>query len=89
MALGPDGEPLTRGRRMTRRGARSWAQRSKVTLGVLEECSPCIDWLEADEDRQQFRERLRQGNGRDCNVAGDVVLYELADGQRGLVLEMP
>lgn len=87
--LGPDGKPLDRGRRMTRRDARSWAQRTTVTLGLKEECSPYIEWLEAEEGRHRFREQLRQGNGRDCNVAGDVVLYELAEGQRGLVLEVP
>ena len=73
---------------MTRRDAQSWAKREGVALGFLEACSPVIDWLAVDEDRQQFHEQLRQGNGKDCNVSGDVVLYEFANGQRGLVLEV-
>jgi hypothetical protein len=32
---------------------------------------------------------MRRSEGKDCNVAGDVLLYRLADGRPALVVEEP
>jgi hypothetical protein len=32
---------------------------------------------------------MRHSEGKDCNVAGDVLLYRLADGRPVLVIEEP
>lgn len=84
---GPDGEPLTRGRRMTYREARSWMKRSDALLGRWP-CGPTIEWV-PDEERATLAAKARHDEGKDCNVAGDVLLYRLPDGRPVVVVEEP
>jgi hypothetical protein len=84
---GPGGELLTQGRRMTYRDARSWMKRRDVLLG-RSRCSSTIDWVPDPESAAEAA-RLRQNEGLDCNVDGDVVLYRLADGRPVVVIEEP
>ena len=81
----PHGEPLTQGRRLTLRDARSWAKRKDAVLGRWP-CGPTVEWT-ADHERPAFIARMRHGEGKDCNVAGDVLLFRLADGRPVLVIE--
>jgi hypothetical protein len=81
----PGGESLTHGRRMTHREARSWMKRGDALLGRWP-CGPTIEWL-PDQERTAFAARVRQAEGKDCNVAGDVVLYRRADGRPVVVVE--
>jgi hypothetical protein len=83
----PDGEPLTHGRRMTYRDARSWVKRGNVLLGRWP-CGQTIEWV-PEQERKAFVARARQAEGKDCNVVGDVVLYRLADGRPAVVIEEP
>ena len=72
---------------MTRRDARSWMKRSDALFGR----SPGgarIEWV-PDLDKVELAARVRHSEGRDCNVAGDVVLYRLADGRPVVVIEEP
>ena len=62
---------------MTYRQARPWLRRSDAVVG-LRPCGMEVNWLAADE-RQAMVERLRHAEGKDCNVAGDVLLYRLPD----------
>ncbi len=80
----PGGEPLTRGRRMPLRQARSWVRREDVLLGRWP-CGSPVEWVSGQE-REALAARVRHG-GRDCTVAGDVLLFRLADGRRALVVE--
>jgi hypothetical protein len=82
----PGGEPLAHGRRMTFREARSWVKRSDALLGRWR--GPTIEWV-PDQKRTAFAAEARQTEGRDCNVAGDVVLYRLTDGRPVIVIEEP
>ncbi len=84
---GPGGEPLSRARRMTYLEARSWMKRSDALLGRWP-CGRKIEWL-PEEERATLAARVRHDEGRDCNVAGDVLLYRLADGQPAVVVEEP
>ena len=84
---GPDGEALTHERRLTYREARPWLKRSSVRIGVVP-CGTGLRWLEADE-RDGFVQKLRHAEGRDCNVAGDVLLYRTAKESKVLVVEEP
>jgi hypothetical protein len=36
-----------------------------------------------------FAARMRHAEGKDCNVAGDVLLYRLTDGRSVLVIQEP
>jgi hypothetical protein len=72
---------------MTRRLARSWLKRTDAVLGRWPG-GPTIEWV-PDQDRAAFAARVRQGGGRDCNVAGDVVVFRLADGRPVVVVEEP
>ncbi len=81
----PDGEPLTHGRRLTLRAARSWAKRKDTLLGRWP-CGPTVEWV-TDHERPTFAARMRHSEGKDCNVAGDVLLYRLADGRPVIVIE--
>ena len=81
----PAGEPLTHGRRMTYRGARSWLGRSGVLVGV-HPCDSPVEWV-PEADRAAFVARARHAEGRDCNVAGDVLLFRLPDGRPVVVVE--
>jgi hypothetical protein len=83
----PSGEPLTHGRRTTLRDARTWLRREGVAVGRLPECSEQVEWLEGAE-RRNFVSRLRNSEGRDRNVGGDVLLYTLCDGGRVAVVEV-
>ncbi|WP_448612623.1 hypothetical protein [Modestobacter sp. URMC 112] len=83
----PGGEPLTHGRRLTLRDARSWAKRKDVLLGRWP-CGPTVEWA-ADHERAAFAALMRDGEGKDCNVAGDVLLYRLTDGRPVLVIVEP
>ncbi len=80
----PGGEPLTRGRAMTYRDARSWMKRSDALLGRWR--GPTIEWV-PDQERPAFVAWVRQVEGRDCDPAGDVALYRLADGCPVLVID--
>jgi hypothetical protein len=84
---GPNAEALTKGRRLTYRQARPWLKRSDVPIGVRP-CGTGIRWLPEDE-RQTYAQRLRHAEGRDCNVAGDVLLYRITDSSKVLVVEEP
>jgi hypothetical protein len=84
--LTPSGSELRSGRRMTYLAARGWLRRTGVSLGV-EPCGGPVRWLQGDE-RQAFVANLRHSEGKDCNVAGDVVLYREAEGDF-LVVEEP
>ena len=72
---GPDGRALEGARRLTYRQARPWLRRSEVIIGV-QPCGTAISWL-ADDERQALVQQLRHAEGKDCNVAGDVLLYRL------------
>jgi hypothetical protein len=85
---GPNGEALTRARRMTYRQARPWLKRSDVRIGVMP-CGTDIRWLQEDDERQSYVEHLRRAEGGDCNVAGDVLLYRITDSVKVLVVEEP
>lgn len=82
---GPGGELLTRGRRTTWRAARPWLRRSDVLVGLWP-CGSPVEWV-PDEDRSRFAVQARRAEGRDCNVAGDVLLFRLADGRPVLVVQ--
>ena len=82
---GPSGQPLTVGRRLTYRQARPWLRRSDAVVG-LRPCGMEVNWL-PDDERQAVVERLRHAEGKDCNVAGDVLLYRLPDGNIVVVEE--
>ena len=84
MAEAPDGTPLAAPRRMTVRGARPWTRRDDTLLGRWP-CGGAVEWLDGPE-RDAFATRLRT-RSRDCNPAGDVLLYRLPDGRRALVLQ--
>jgi hypothetical protein len=84
---GPNGEQLTRQRRLTYREARPWLKRSGVRIGV-EPCGTDVRWLR-DDERQEYVQHLRHAEGRDCNVAGDVLLYYMTDSTTVLVIEEP
>ena len=84
---GPNGEPLTRQRRLTYREARPWLKRSSVLIGVAP-CGTDIRWLR-DDERDGYVQQLRHAEGRDCNVAGDVLLYRMTDSNTVLVVEEP
>jgi hypothetical protein len=87
MPRGPDGEELTRQRRLTYRQARPWLKRSNVRIGVAP-CGSSVRWVQ-EEERQTYVQQLRQAEGRDCNVAGDVLLYRNLEGASALVVEEP
>ena len=70
---GPSGHNLDRARRMTYRQARPWLRRRDAVIG-LRPCGVEVNWM-ADHERPALVERLRQAEGKDCNVAGDVLLY--------------
>jgi hypothetical protein len=72
---------------MTYREARSWLKRSDALLGRWP-CGPKIEWA-SEQERAAFAARVRHDEGKDCNVAGDVVLYRLADGRPVVVIEEP
>jgi hypothetical protein len=84
---GPNGEELTRERRLTYREARPWLKRSSVLIGVMP-CGTDVRWLQ-DDERQGYVQQLRHAEGRDCNVAGDVLLYRMPDSAKVLVVEEP
>jgi hypothetical protein len=71
---------------MTYRQARPWLKRSDVRIGVMP-CGTDIRWLQEDDERQSYVAQLRHAEGRDCNVAGDVLLYRIADSVKVLVVE--
>ena len=83
----PDGEPLTHGRRATHRAARPWLRRDDALVGVWP-CDSPFEWVPAAE-RPAFAARERRAEGRDCNVAGDVLLFRLADGRPVVVVQEP
>lgn len=80
----PGGEPLTRGRVMTYREARSWMKRSDALLGRWR--GPSIEWV-PDQDRAAFIAWVRQAEGLDCDPAGDVALYRLTDRRPVVVVD--
>ena len=45
-----------------------------------------VTWV-ADDERQAVVERLRHAEGKDCNVAGDVLLHRLSYGSVVVVEE--
>jgi hypothetical protein len=51
-------------------------------------CGPTIEWV-LDQERQAFTAGMREAEGKDCNLAGDVVLYRLVDGRPVVVIEEP
>jgi hypothetical protein len=69
---------------LTYREARPWLKRSSALLGRWR--GPTIEWV-SDEDRAAFVAWVRQVEGRDCDLAGDVALYRLADGRPVLVID--
>ena len=81
----PGGEPLTHGRRTTWRAARPWLRRDDVLVGV-EPCGRPVEWV-PDEGRPHFAARARRAEGRDCNVAGDLLLFRLTDGRPVVVVQ--
>ena len=80
----PGGEPLTRGRALTYREARSWMKRRDAVLGRWR--GPAIEWV-SEQERPTFVAWVRQVEGMDCDPAGDVALYRLADGRPVLVID--
>jgi hypothetical protein len=84
-ARGPDGQPLDAGRRMTYRAARGWSKRRDVLLGRWP-CGHPIVWLDGEASRSLAAE-LRKAEGKDCNLAGDVLLFRLADGRPAVVVD--
>jgi hypothetical protein len=80
----PGGEPLTRGRSMTYREARSWMKRSDALLGRWR--GPTVEWV-PDQERPAFVAWVRHVEGKDCDPAGDVALYRRADGRPVLVID--
>jgi hypothetical protein len=83
----PDGEPLTDGRRMTYRQARPWLRRGEALVGVWPSHAP-VEWM-PEQDRTELTAAARRAEGRDCNVAGDVLLFRRADGRPVLVVQGP
>ena len=83
----PGGEPLTHARRLTYRDARSWMKRRDALVGRWP-CGPTVEWV-PDQERSAFAATVRHSEGKDCNIAGDVLLYRLADGSPVLVIEEP
>ena len=83
----PGGEPPDHGRRTTYREARGWFRRGDALVGVWP-CHAPVEWVR-EEDRPRFAARARRAEGRDCNVAGDVLLFRLADGRPVVVVEGP
>lgn len=83
----PAGEPLTSGRRTTYRGARGWFRRGDALVGV-HPCHEPVAWV-PDAERPAFAARARRAEGRDCRVAGDVLLFRLPDGRPVVVVEGP
>lgn len=83
----PDGELLTHGRRVTHRAARPWLRRDDALVGVWP-CDSLVEWVPA-ADRPAFAAQERRAEGRDCNVAGDVLLFRLADGRPVVVVQGP
>jgi hypothetical protein len=82
----PGGDPLTNGRRLTFREARSWVKRSDALFGRWR--GSTIAWV-PDRERTAFIAEARQTEGLDCNREGDVVLYRLADRRVVVVVEEP
>ena len=80
----PGGEPLTHGRALTYREARTWMKRSDALLGQWR--GSTIEWV-PDPERAAFVAWVRQVEGKDCDPAGDVALYRLADGRPVLVID--
>jgi hypothetical protein len=72
---------------MTYREARTWMKRRDTVLGRWPS-GPAIEWV-ADDERATFVAGARQVEGRDCNVAGDVLLFRLEDGRPVVVIEEP
>lgn len=83
--LGPSGQVLRRARRLTYRQARPWLGRGDAVIG-LRPCGMEVTWV-ADDERQAVVERLRHAEGKDCNVAGDVLLYRSSYGSVVVVEE--
>lgn len=83
---GQSGQALEGARRLTYRQARPWLRRSDAVNG-LRPCGIEVHWV-ADDERQALVERLRHAEGKDCNVAGDVLLYRLGGGNV-IVVEEP
>ena len=80
----PGGELLGRGRALTYREARTWMKRSEALLGRWR--GPTIEWV-PEAKRAAFVAWVRQVEGMDCDPAGDVALYRLADGRPVLVVD--
>lgn len=72
---------------MTYRQARSWVKRSDALLGRWP-CGLVIDWV-PDSQRAALAAALRHAEGKDCNVAGDVLLFRLVDGRPVVVVQEP
>ena len=83
---GPNGQALVRARRLTYRDARPWLRRTDALIGTRP-CGVEVAWV-ADDERQALLERLRHAEGKDCNVAGDVLLYR-SQGGTVIVVEEP
>jgi hypothetical protein len=83
--LDPDGHPLPAPRRLTARDARPWVKREDVPLGLLP-CGAAIEWTPG-ADRDAFAVRLRRIEGKDCNPAGDLLLFTLTHDRHALVLD--
>ena len=85
--LAPDGSELGDGRRLTSRAARPWLGRPDVVLGHWGD-GAAVQWVPAAE-RGARASAWRARQGRDCDVAGDFLLFHLPDGRRALVLQEP
>ena len=53
-------------------------KRSDALLGRWRD--PAIEWV-PDQERSAFVAWVRQVEGKDCDPAGDIALYRLADGR--------
>ena len=84
---GGSAELPTGGRRLTYRQARPWLRRPDVIVGVRP-CGMEVRWV-SDEERTQLVARWRHAEGKDCNVAGDVLLYRGAGEVTVVVVEEP
>lgn len=83
--LDPSGRPMGTPQRLTARRARPWVKRPDVPLGVLP-CGGPIRWSPA-EDRPAVAAEIRKHENADCEPAGDVLLFPLADGTHALALD--
>ncbi|MCE0538126.1 hypothetical protein LWF15_21760 [Kineosporia rhizophila] len=81
----PDGRPLPEPRRMPINQARPWIKREHVPLGVWP-CGLPITWVPA-ADRAALATRLRRAEGKDCNVAGDALLFSLPQDGHAVVID--